>query len=191
MIESPSALGHVVGPSWPEPSKGNPVLLVGQTVMLRPLKPYDVSRLAEILQQPEVARWWPGYDEARVQREFLDAPRVVALGVIVDAELIGCVQYYEERTPFHHHTSIDVFLDAAWHGKRLGTDTIRTLARHLLYEAGHHRLTIDPPAGNSKAIRAFRRVGFKPIGTAREYARDPEGRWKDAVLMDLLKHDIQ
>lgn len=166
-------------------------LLFGTTVTLRPLTAADIPRLTEILAEPEVARWWPGYDEARTRREFLDQPGVTAFSVTVVGELIGSAQYYEELASDYRHASIDVFLDPAWHGKRLGSDTIRALARHLLYDRGHHRLAIDPPAGNAKAIRAYRRVGFKPIGVARNYARDAAGNWKDAQLMDLLKGDLQ
>ena len=42
----------------------------GRQVTLRPLVPADASRLVEILQAPEVARWWTGYDQVRVESEF-------------------------------------------------------------------------------------------------------------------------
>jgi len=166
-------------------------VLFGAAVTLRPVTADDIPRLSEILMQPEVARWWPGYDAVRTRREFLEAPDVSALAVTAVGELIGSAQYHEEPAGDYRHASLDVFLDPAWHGKRLGSDTVRALARHLLYERGHHRLAIDPPVGNAKAIRAYRRVGFRPIGTARQYARDGHGQWKDALLMDLLKQDLQ
>jgi len=166
-------------------------VLFGTTVTLRPVTALDIPRLTEILAQPEVARWWPGYDAERTRREFLEAPDVTAFTITVVGDLIGSAQYHEEPSDDYRHASIDVFLDPAWHGKRLGSDSVRALARHLLYERGHHRLAIDPPAANAKAIRAYRRVGFKPIGTARHYSRDGDGQWKDALLMDLLKQDLQ
>ena len=46
-------------------------------------------------------------------------------------------------------------------GAGLGGDAIRTLARHLIDEYGHHRFTIDPAAANSAAIRAYAKVGFR------------------------------
>jgi aminoglycoside 6'-N-acetyltransferase len=29
-------------------------------------------------------------------------------------------------------------------------------------------------------------TGFKPVGLMREYWRDPDGVWRDGLLMDLL-----
>jgi aminoglycoside 6'-N-acetyltransferase len=115
----------------------------------------------------------------------------VSFAVEVDGELVGGVQYQEESSPAYRHATVDVFLDPAWHGKGLGADAVRTLARHLFYDRGHHRLSTDPAADNEKAIRTYQRVGFKPVGIMRQYERDGEGRWRDAVLMDLLKRDLQ
>ena len=63
---------------------------------------------------------------------------------------------------------------------------MRTLARHLFEVRGHHRLTIDPAAANTRAIRAYERVGFKPVGVLRQYERGPDGTFRDGLLMDML-----
>jgi aminoglycoside 6'-N-acetyltransferase len=165
-------------------------LLYGTTVILRPVSADDVCRLTEILGEPEVAQWWPRYDEARVRRELVESPEINAFAIDVEGELIGCVQYHEESARDYRHATLDVFLDPAWHGKGLGTDAVRTLARYLIHDKGHHRLAIDPAADNEKAIRAFQRVGFKPVGLMRQYQRSSEGEWKDGLLMDLLKRDL-
>lgn len=166
-------------------------LLYGTTVALRPVTVDDVSRLTEILREPEVARWWPRYDEHRVRSELVDSSDIVAFGIEVAGELVGCAQYHEEPAPEYRYATIDLFLDPRWHGKGLGTDAIRTLARHLIFDKGHHRLAIDPATDNVKAIRAFQRVGFKPVGVMRQYQRTADGGWKDGLLMDLLKKDLQ
>ena len=85
---------------------------------------------------------------------------------------------------------IDLFLGAPWQGRGLGVDTVRTLARHLLAERGHHRLTIDPGADNAAAIRCYERVGFRRVGVMREYWRDGDGVWRDGLLMDLLADEL-
>ena len=47
-------------------------------VTLRPVIRDDAVRLAEILATPDVARWWPAFDLARVEAEFLvDEPNYV------------------------------------------------------------------------------------------------------------------
>ncbi len=65
------------------------------------------------------------------------------------------------------------------------------IARYLFEERGHHRLTIDPAADNEAAIRAYERVGFRPVGIMREYERGPNGIWHDGMLMDLLREDFR
>lgn len=57
-------------------------------------------------------------------------------------------------------------------------------------DRGHHRLTIDPAAANKQAIRAYRRIGFRPVGIMRQYERGPDGNWRDGLLMDLLSGEL-
>jgi len=166
--------------------------LYGSTVTLRPVHDDDAERLAEILAEPEVARWWPGYDLERVRSELLDDrdDNLVVFAVEADDAVVGCIQYNEEPAPDYRHATIDIFLSGAWHGKGLGTDAVRTLARHLVRDRGHHRLAIDPAADNTKAIRTYTRVGFRPVGVMRAYERGPDGEWHDGLLMDLVKRDL-
>jgi aminoglycoside 6'-N-acetyltransferase len=64
---------------------------------------------------------------------------------------------------------------------------VRRVVRLLIDERGHHRVTIDPAADNAAAIRAYEKVGFKPVGIMRAYERDSGGDgWHDGLLMDLL-----
>ena len=96
------------------------------------------------------------------------------------------------RRPTHYrHAGIDLFLGAPYQDRGLGTDTVRTLARHLVHDRGHHRLTIDPVAHNARAIRAYEKAGFRPVGVMREYQREPDGTWSDGLLMDLLARELR
>jgi aminoglycoside 6'-N-acetyltransferase len=68
---------------------------------------------------------------------------------------------------------------------------VRTLARQLFDEVGHHRLIIDPAAANERAIRCYERVGFRPVGVMRDYERGPDGSWHDGLVMDLLAGELR
>jgi aminoglycoside 6'-N-acetyltransferase len=165
--------------------------LHGQAVRLRPVTTRDAARLTEILAYPEVAQWWGAFDLDRVQRELIDpADATVAFAVEADGQVIGLVQYWEENEPDYRHAAIDLFLDPAWHGRGLGADAVRTLARFLFEHRGHHRITIDPAAHNQRAIRSYQRVGFRPVGIMRRYERAPDGSWHDGLLLDLLPEDL-
>jgi aminoglycoside 6'-N-acetyltransferase len=164
----------------------------GPHVTLRPIRQGDAVRLAEILQTPEVARWWTGYDQGRVEAEFLvEEPDVTVYGIELQDRLVGLIQVTDEPTPDFRHASLDLFLDPAVQGRGVGPEAIRILARHLFEHDGHHRLTIDPAADNERAIRAYAKVGFKPIGRMRQYQRFPDGTWQDGLLMDLLADELE
>jgi len=163
----------------------------GDRVTLRAVKPDDAAGLAAILETPEVARWWPAYDLARVEAEFLvKEPNYVVYAIVADGRLVGAIQTHEEPEPEFRHASIDLFLDPAVHGQGLGPDAIRAVIGHLVTVDGHHRLTIDPAADNERAIRAYEKVGFRRVGRLRKYQRFPDGTWHDGLLMELLAEDM-
>ena len=49
------------------------------------------------------------------------------------------IQYFEENDEEYRHASIDLFLGAAVPRPGLGTDTVRTMVRHLIEDRGHRR----------------------------------------------------
>lgn len=159
--------------------------------MLRPLRPGDVERIAEIRAQPSVARWWGPPDVAELREMAEGSSTEQGLTISVGGGLVGFVQYAEENEPDFRHASIDLFLEGPSQGRGLGTDAVRTLARYLIAERGHHRLTIDPAADNAPAIRAYEKVGFRAVGRMREYWRSPDGSWHDGLLMDLLARELR
>jgi aminoglycoside 6'-N-acetyltransferase len=81
-------------------------------------------------------------------------------------------------------------LVASAQGRGLGPEAVRTVARWLFETRGHHRITIDPSAANARAIQAYAKVGFRPVGVMRRYERGPDGTWHDGLLMDLLAGDL-
>jgi aminoglycoside 6'-N-acetyltransferase len=165
--------------------------LRGERVMLRPLRVDDAPRLAELAAHPDVARWWPGLDEAELVGKALGKPDERFFAVMHDGETIGLVQYHEELDPEYRHAGLDLFVGAPYQDRGLGTDALRTIARHLVHERGHHRLTIDPVAHNARAIRSYEKVGFRPVGVMREYQREPDGTWRDGLLLDLLARELE
>ncbi len=158
---------------------------------LRPATDADVPALAAIRSQPEVRRWWRGGDDlAEAVRADLADDETRVYAIEHEGRVAGAIQWYDEPDPDYRHASLDVFLDPAVRGVGLGGDAIRTLTRHLIDEYGHHRFTIDPAAANTAAIRAYAKVGFRPVGVLRRYERGTDGRWHDGLLMDLLADEL-
>jgi aminoglycoside 6'-N-acetyltransferase len=150
---------------------------------LRPLAKGDEAELRRIHETPEVVRWWDVPSE-----DFpWDEPQATRLTIEVDGRVAGLIQYFEEVEPKYRHAGIDLFLDPALHGRGLGTEALRRVVRHLIDERGHHRITIDPAAANTAAIRAYEKVGFRRVGVMRRYERDVGGDgWHDGLLMELI-----
>lgn len=167
-----------------------PSELVGETVRLRPIGPLDLPALLGILQDPTVARWWGNYDMARVEGEYREPDDVTVYIIEADGAIAGMIQYAEEQDPDYRHASIDISLAQPFQGRGLGPDAIRTLARHLFQELRHHRLTIDPAAANTNAVRAYESVGFRRVGIMRQYERGADGTWHDNLLLDLLAGEL-
>jgi len=49
----------------------------------------------------------------------------------------------------------------------------------------------DPAAHNLRALRCYEKAGFKQVGVMREYWLDPDGAWRDGVLLDLLASELR
>jgi aminoglycoside 6'-N-acetyltransferase len=165
--------------------------LQGASVRLRPADRSDIPELVRIRQTPDVYRHWRGGDDmvAEVEKDF-DEPDSVAYVIELENRLVGWIQYEAEDEPDYRHASLDIYIDPEVHGRGLGTDALRTLARHLIVDHGHHRLVIDPAADNAPAIRCYSKVGFQPVGIMRRAERGADGTWHDSLLMDLLAHEL-
>lgn len=117
-----------------------------------------VPELRRILYTPEVRLRWG--DEAVSPQWPFDDPSATRFAILLDGAVSGMVQYGEEEEPAYRHASIDIFLDPVVHGRGIGRDAVRTLARHLVADRGHHRLVIDPAADNERPSAATRRWVF-------------------------------
>jgi aminoglycoside 6'-N-acetyltransferase len=166
------------------------VELNGDRVVLRPLTVDDVPVVAAIQSQPSVSRWWDQPDEEELRRQAEGKTDEPAFAIELDGRVVGLIQYYEESEPMYRHAAIDLFLSDEVQGRGLGPDAVRTLARYLTEQRGHHRLVIDPAVENVAAIRAYEKVGFRPVGVMRQYERAPEGHWRDSLLMDVLADEL-
>ena len=176
-----------------------PNLLRGRVSVLRPLVESDIDPLVRILSHPDVARWWEGYDQARVRDELLaegdgGSFAIVPLpddgDVTPDTPLAGLIQFYEQEDPDYRHAGVDLFVDPANSGRGLGRDAIVTLARYLVEARGHHRIIIDPSVANERAIAVFTAIGFREVGVMRSYERRADGTWGDNMLLELLADEL-
>lgn len=166
-------------------------VLRGEIVELHPISDGDVDALLALRESsPDALLRWPTWTRADIA-ELLESPDGDGgWWIRVGGEDVGFIQHYQETDPDYRHAGMDVFLVERAQGRGAGTDAVRTLARWLLDEVGHHRLIIDPATDNSPAIRCYEKVGFRPVGVMRCYERGPDGTWHDSLLMDLLADEL-
>jgi len=174
--DGPNAVAHETSEGRGEPS-------LPARVALRPLAKGDEHALLRIHRTPEVVRWW---DEPDTSFPW-DEPQSTRLTIEFDGVVAGLIQYWEEPEPKYRHAGIDLFIDPALHGRGIGTEAVRRVVRLLIDGRDHHRITIDPAVANAAAIRAYEKVGFRPVGVMRRSERDVGGEgWHDSLLMELL-----
>ena len=168
---------------------GSPPVLTAGAVTLRPLRDEDLDPLIEMVAMPGVAEWWGTPDPpAREKEGFLNDGGAFAIDV--DGALAGWLAYTEELEPDYKSVALDIGMFPAFHDRGLGPAALRLACAWLIDERGHHRLTIDPTVENERAVRAYAKVGFKPVGVLRRHERAPDGRWRDSLLMDMLAEEL-
>lgn len=85
---------------------------------------------------------------------------------------------------------VGFILAAAFHGKGLGSASLRDIARFAFNEQGYRKLTATVTAGNEASRRTLQRVGFHQEGTLRQnYFL--QGRWQDDWVFGLLPVEIR
>jgi len=171
-------------------TRPRPLRINGPRLTLRPLVDADIPTLVGLLEVPGVAEWWPVHSEESFRQDVLGDENVASFAIELRGEVLGIIMYEEDLWRDYFSASIDLALGAGSRGQGLGPEALRLVIGWLFREGGHHRITIDPAAANRRAIRAYEKVGFRPVGVMREYERVPDGTWRDALLMDLLKREF-
>lgn len=162
--------------------------------LLRPVHPEDTATLTAIRRSREVVRWWhppgPGFPmaEADYPTDTLFAVELSgAPDIGPDGAVIGMIQACEGDDPEYAMAAIDLFLAGSVHRRGIGREVVTAVARWLVQDRGHHRITMDPAVDNVAAIACYRACGFVPVGVLHQYERDADGGgWHDNLLMEYL-----
>ena len=78
--------------------------------------------------------------------------------------MIGEVLRNMEEGLFRIRRKTLVSLTTSLHGAGYGRRALRLVIEHFAAR-GHHRFTIDPNVENERAIRVYRRMGFRRVKT--------------------------
>ena len=139
----------------------------------RPVIVDDLPMLGIWLERPHVAEWWDDTDDKLAEiREAMVEPSTEPFIIEIDGRPIGYIQCYdphrEEDHPYRDQPvgslGIDQFIGepelvGIGHGSRFIAAFAETLFRR-----GAPRVIIDPDPRNGRAIRAYEKAGFRPLG---------------------------
>ncbi|MER7810303.1 GNAT family N-acetyltransferase [Streptomyces sp900116325] len=113
---------------------------------------------------PEFVRNWGGQPLTRekVAAKYTGRrrPDVESFLILAQTIPVGYAQYVPAGSG---RGGIDMVLLPQFQGRGLGPDAARALVRHLHTVLGWKRVTVDPEASNTHAIRAWAKAGFRPV----------------------------
>jgi aminoglycoside 6'-N-acetyltransferase len=158
----------------------------GERTSLRPATDDDLDLLAGWLADPEVYRWWEGRplsrDEVADMYTGRRRPEVEPFVIEAEGVPVGYLQCWKETET---SGGIDLFLIPEARDRGLGPDAARAASRFLIDERGWTEVTVDPVVDNVRAIRAFERAGFSPVG---EELDDETGK---RILRMIVRGEVQ
>jgi RimJ/RimL family protein N-acetyltransferase len=170
------------------------------SLVLRPWRPEDVPRVAEICRDSEIARWTrvpSPYTEEHARawieqtvRDW-DARRGEAAFAVEDAAggpvlaAIGLRLLHEE---YGVRGSVGYWVAAEARGRGVATGALRLVSRWGLRELGLPRVELVTDPDNVASQRVAEKAGFRREGVLRGYLQMAEGR-RDCVIFSVLADD--
>jgi RimJ/RimL family protein N-acetyltransferase len=172
----------------------NPPTIEGRLVALRHHRPDDLPHVRRWYRDPDLARLTryslhPMSDE-EIDRFFhgrLMSPESVAYAIElrVSRRLIGLTTF-SNLDPDNGSVTFHISIGEAdaW-GQGYGTEATRLMLRLAFERIGLHRVALSVFSFNERAIRSYRKAGFRLEGRARE-AIAREGTRFDELTMGIL-----
>ncbi|MEU2671496.1 GNAT family N-acetyltransferase [Streptomyces sp. NPDC007164] len=144
-----------------KPSDG---VIAGDLTCLVPAAEAHLPLLARWFADPAFVRNWGGepFTREEVAAKYIGKrrPAVESFLIVAQAIPVGYVQYAPAGPG---QGGIDMVLLPQAQGRGLGPDAARALVRYLHTMLGWNRVTVDPEASNTQAIRAWTKAGFRPV----------------------------
>lgn len=149
-------------------------------ISFKPLTQDHFPLLLRWLETPHVKIWWDANLEwtleliSKKYQDYLRARNgIYAFCISIDDELIGYIQYYDKHDfPREHDYNLDLPESCAaidWYigdpdflGRGLGTEALKIFLNQFVLPR-FDNVFVDPDTANTKAIRAYEKVGFETI----------------------------
>jgi len=153
------------------------------------LAPEDAESYYAKLNDQETTKWMQqGIYPMTIDkcREFIQNVKGLHLGIVVSDRHIGNITLSNIHDTFRTAEISIILWDER--GKGYGTEAIKALVNHAFTRMNLNRIQAGAVMDNIGCIKAFEKAGFTREGVCRE-AYYCEGRYRDVVIMGLLKRE--
>jgi RimJ/RimL family protein N-acetyltransferase len=164
-----------------------------EELLLRPVTDSDVPAVVAACQDPELARFIPGFpspytdSHARTwieSRTSLDKSRTFLIVDATNEDLYGAIE-----VRLGEIGSIGYWIAKEARGRGIATRSTTLLSRWALTEGGVQRLELTTHPENLASQRVAEKAGFTREGVLRAHSSFREGR-RDSVIFSLLPGDL-
>lgn len=171
--------------------------LTGQKVKIRNLKRPDLPLLVKWKNDPEIADLVRGgpintsfeIENRRFDRGLNEHDTVRLIVETIDGKPIGFISV-SEIDKENQKAEIGMLIgERDFWGQGYGSDSLITLLMHLFVELGFNRIGLEVFEYNTRAKRAYEKIGFKVEGIQRQ-GLYRNNRYHDIFLMGILKEDF-
>jgi RimJ/RimL family protein N-acetyltransferase len=174
----------------------------GKKVILIPIKPEEKEEFYQLATQSYGSRFWYDKDKRKeLTREkffqiwnegYFDInypEKGQCFWVVLKKEKIGQISYNQIDVE-NKKVEIDIIIgDKDNMGKGYGPDVLRVLTKYLFESFDINKILIKAQPNNTRAIKAYEKVGFKKEGVPKE--EDHFGRFIGWFVFKLLKEDLK
>ena len=172
--------------------------LTGRLVRLRTVEPADAELLYAWENDPAVwavSGTTEPFSREQIERfierqlEGGDLLRTGQLRLMIEvserSRTIGTLDLFE-YDPLHGRAGLGILIyDAEQRGRGYAADAVETLCRYAREGWRMHQLWCNVGADNAASLGLFRKLGFREVGTKRDWLWTPDG-YRDEVLFQKL-----
>ncbi len=169
-------------------------MLSGEKVDLVAAERSYVPMYVRWINDPEVTQWLKADPPFSAEMEQAWVDRLRREGKMTftiltkEGRPIGNLGMEEVSWKYKRATIGIMIGEKEYWGKGYGSDALTTLLRYCFEELGMRRVDLITDVDNHRALRAYRKCGFKEEGVLRQY-RTKNGRAVDCVMMAVLAMD--
>jgi len=174
-------------------------MLIGQKVVLRPVKRSDIPNFLKWFNDMEVTQYLAMY---LPMTEMAEGKWIEELGARANTDVLFVIEVIENDgnkaigsmglhgiNPKDHFATFGIAIgEKDYWSKGYGTEAARLIIKYGFEQLNLHRISSSAFSFNERSLRLHRKVGFREEGRQRE-AQFKNGQYHDLVIFGLLREE--